>query len=108
MSRTVQDRTGLSLGYAHASTHGRTPSAHDLAREYRVTKALAESAVPVARPLLLCEDERGIGAPFTVVEHVVRARGPHLPPVTTRSSPSHIARVETLVRSESPPGSLTS
>jgi len=36
---------------------GRTPSAHDVAREYRVTKALADSAVPVARPLLLCEDE---------------------------------------------------
>ncbi|WP_406034209.1 phosphotransferase family protein [Nocardioides sp. NBC_00163] len=49
---------------------GRTPSAHDVAREYRVTKALADSAVPVARPLLLCEDERVIGAPFTVVEHV--------------------------------------
>jgi aminoglycoside phosphotransferase (APT) family kinase protein len=49
---------------------GRTPSAHDVAREYRVTKALAESAVPVARPLLLCEDESVIGAPFTIVEHV--------------------------------------
>jgi aminoglycoside phosphotransferase (APT) family kinase protein len=49
---------------------GRTPSAHDVAREYRVTKALADSAVPVARPLLLCEDENVIGVPFTLVEHV--------------------------------------
>lgn len=49
---------------------GRTPSAHDIAREYRVTKALADSVVPVARPLLLCDDESVLGAPFTVVEHV--------------------------------------
>jgi aminoglycoside phosphotransferase (APT) family kinase protein len=50
---------------------GRTPSAHDVAREYRVTKALADTAVPVARPLLLCEDEEVLGAPFTLVEHVL-------------------------------------
>jgi aminoglycoside phosphotransferase (APT) family kinase protein len=49
---------------------GRTPSAHDVAREYRVTKALADTAVPVARPLLLCEDADVLGAPFTLVEHV--------------------------------------
>ena len=49
---------------------GRTPSAHDVAREYRVTKALADTAVPVARPLLLCEDADLLGAPFTLVEHV--------------------------------------
>ncbi len=52
---------------------GRTPSAHDVAREYRLTKALADSGTPVARPLLLCEDEQVIGAPFTVVEHVAGA-----------------------------------
>ena len=49
---------------------GRTPSAHDVAREYRVTKALEGTAVPVARPLLLCEDADILGAPFTLVEHV--------------------------------------
>jgi aminoglycoside phosphotransferase (APT) family kinase protein len=50
--------------------HGRTPSAHDVAREHRVTSALADTGVPVARPLVLCEDVRVIGAPFTVAEYV--------------------------------------
>jgi aminoglycoside phosphotransferase (APT) family kinase protein len=50
---------------------GRTPSAHDVGREYRVTSALAaHSAVPVARPVLICEDEHVLGVPFTVVEFV--------------------------------------
>ncbi|MGY0390646.1 phosphotransferase family protein [Nocardioides sp. WG-D5] len=49
---------------------GRTPSAHDVAREFRVTKALANSVVPVARPLLLCEEDSVLGAPFTIVEYV--------------------------------------
>ena len=50
---------------------GRTPSAHDVGREYRVTSALAShSAVPVARPVLFCEDEHLLGVPFTVVEFV--------------------------------------
>jgi aminoglycoside phosphotransferase (APT) family kinase protein len=50
---------------------GRTPSAHDVGREYRVTSALAaHSAVPVARPVLICEDEVALGVPFTVVEFV--------------------------------------
>lgn len=50
---------------------GRTPSAHDVVRGYRVTTGLADSAVPVPRPLLLCEDESVIEARFVVVEHVL-------------------------------------
>jgi aminoglycoside phosphotransferase (APT) family kinase protein len=46
------------------------PSAHDMAREYRVTSALADAGFPVARPLLLCADEDVIGAPFYVMEYV--------------------------------------
>lgn len=49
---------------------GRTPSAHDVAREFRVTSGLQASEVPVPRPLLLCEDDTVLGAPFTVVEHI--------------------------------------
>ncbi|WP_435742037.1 phosphotransferase family protein [Nocardioides sp. SYSU DS0663] len=49
---------------------GRTPSAHDVAREYRVTSALAAAGVPVARPVTLCEDEAVIGLPFAVAEFV--------------------------------------
>jgi aminoglycoside phosphotransferase (APT) family kinase protein len=49
---------------------GLTASAHDMAREFRVTSALHSSAVPVARPIALCEDETVLGSPFTVVEWV--------------------------------------
>ena len=46
------------------------PTAHDMGREYHILTALAESAVPVPRPLALCRDEAVIGAPFFVMEHV--------------------------------------
>jgi aminoglycoside phosphotransferase (APT) family kinase protein len=46
------------------------PSAHDVVREYRVTRALETTGVPVARTVALCEDSAVIGSPFTVVEHV--------------------------------------
>jgi aminoglycoside phosphotransferase (APT) family kinase protein len=54
----------------HPPTRGRTPSAHDVAREFTVTKALGQTAVPVAAVVASCEDEALIGAPFTVVEFV--------------------------------------
>jgi aminoglycoside phosphotransferase (APT) family kinase protein len=49
---------------------GLTASAHDMVREWRVTSALQGTAVPVAGPVLMCEDESVVGAPFTVVEWV--------------------------------------
>ena len=47
-----------------------TPSAHDMGREYRVMSALHSTDVPVACPVLWCDDSAIIGAPFTVVEYV--------------------------------------
>lgn len=49
---------------------GRTPSAHDIAREYRIAAALAATDVPVARPVLLIEDERVIGCQFSISDFV--------------------------------------
>lgn len=46
------------------------PSAHAIEREFRVMKALAGSAVPVAEMLLLCEDEAVIGRAFYVMQCV--------------------------------------
>ena len=47
------------------------PSAHAVDREYRVMRALSDhSAVPVARPLVLCQDAAIIGTDFYVMEHV--------------------------------------
>lgn len=57
--------------------HGVTPSAHDMSREYRVVNALADTDIPVARPVIMCDDAAVLGAPFTLVEyvagHVVRS-----------------------------------
>ncbi|MBO0681129.1 phosphotransferase family protein [Mycolicibacterium sp. S2-37] len=50
--------------------HGLTPSAHDMAREYRVVAALAGTAVPVARAVTMRNDDSVLGAPFQMVENV--------------------------------------
>jgi aminoglycoside phosphotransferase (APT) family kinase protein len=46
------------------------PTAHDMAREYRVLSALHGTGIPVPRPVALCADPEVIGAPFYVMEHV--------------------------------------
>jgi len=46
------------------------PSAHAVDREYRVTKALFEVGFPVAKPVVLCEDESVIGTAFYVMDYV--------------------------------------
>ncbi|WP_417727854.1 phosphotransferase family protein [Roseovarius sp.] len=45
-------------------------SAHAVEREFRVQRALADTAVPVARMHILCEDETVIGAPFYIMDEV--------------------------------------
>jgi aminoglycoside phosphotransferase (APT) family kinase protein len=45
------------------------PTAHDMAREYRVLSALADTAVPVPRPFALCSDPAVNDAPFYVMEY---------------------------------------
>src|SRR5690348_987011 len=44
------------------------PSAHAVDREFRVMRALAETAVPVPRVYALCEDDAVIGSAFYVME----------------------------------------
>jgi len=46
------------------------PSAHAVEREFRVMRALGDTAVPVARPLALCEDSGVIGSAFYVMPFV--------------------------------------
>jgi aminoglycoside phosphotransferase (APT) family kinase protein len=43
-------------------------TAHDMRREFRVLSALADTAVPVPRPLALCEDPAVNELPFYVME----------------------------------------
>ncbi|MDX3526108.1 phosphotransferase family protein [Streptomyces sp. ID05-39B] len=45
-------------------------TAHDMRREHRVIDALYPTSVPVPRPVLLCEDDEVLGAPFYVMEFV--------------------------------------
>jgi len=46
------------------------PSAHAVDREFRVISALHKADFPVARPLVLCEDESVIGTTFYVMDYV--------------------------------------
>ncbi|MGI8761587.1 MAG: phosphotransferase family protein [Jatrophihabitantaceae bacterium] len=46
------------------------PTAHDMAREYRVISALAETDVPVAQAIALCTDVDVLGAPFYLMSYV--------------------------------------
>jgi aminoglycoside phosphotransferase (APT) family kinase protein len=46
------------------------PTAHDMAREYRVISALGATGVPVARAIALCEDTSVNDAPFYVMHYV--------------------------------------
>src|ERR1700754_1803606 len=50
--------------------HGLTPSAHDMAREYKVVAALHDTPVPVARAVTMRNDDSVLGAPFQMVEYV--------------------------------------
>jgi aminoglycoside phosphotransferase (APT) family kinase protein len=56
------------------------PTAHDVAREYRFLKALWGTGTRVPRPVVLCEDNDVIGAPFYLMERkygvVIRAELP--------------------------------
>jgi len=52
------------------------PTAHDMAREFTVISALADTEVPVPDAIHLCRDESVLGAPFYVMErlhgHILR------------------------------------
>jgi aminoglycoside phosphotransferase (APT) family kinase protein len=46
------------------------PSAHDMAREFRVISALGGTDVPVPRAIALCQDPEVLGAPFYLMSFV--------------------------------------
>jgi len=56
-------------------------TAHDMGREYRILSRLHPVYQKVPRPLLFCEDESILGAPFYVMDRVtgiiLRAQKPH-------------------------------
>ncbi|CAM5320435.1 phosphotransferase family protein [Streptomyces sp. NPDC091290] len=76
-------------------------TAHDMKREHRVISALHPTSVPVPRPLLLCEDEEVLGAPFYVMEFVegtpYRTAGQLAPLGPRRTRDAVLSLVDTLV-----------
>jgi aminoglycoside phosphotransferase (APT) family kinase protein len=73
-------RSNLTFGLTDSSGHNwclrrpplghAPPTAHDVAREYRIISALQGSAVPVPPSVAVCSDESVIGAPFYVMGFV--------------------------------------
>ncbi len=79
------------------------PTAHDMAREYRVLAALQGTGIPVPQVIALCEDDSVIGALFYVMEwidgHVVRDSLPvEFPDTTETRHAMSSALVETLLQ----------
>jgi aminoglycoside phosphotransferase (APT) family kinase protein len=46
------------------------PSAHAIDREYRVMAALADTDVPVAKMIALCDDDAVVGTVFYLMEYI--------------------------------------
>ncbi|MFI9647053.1 phosphotransferase family protein [Streptomyces sp. NPDC052040] len=76
-------------------------TAHDMKREHRVISALHPTAVPVPRPVLLCEDDSVLGAPFYVMDFVrgtpYRTAGQLAPLGPERTRDAVLGLVDTLV-----------
>ncbi|MFE2299942.1 phosphotransferase family protein [Streptomyces sp. NPDC059445] len=76
-------------------------TAHDMKREHRVISALHPTAVPVPDPVLLCEDDSVLGAPFYVMEFVegtpFRTADQLAPLGPQRTRDAVLALVDTLV-----------
>ncbi len=66
----VEDADGRAVALRRPPVSHVLPTAHDMAREFRVLSGLFPLGVPVARPLALCRDEAVTGAPFYVMEFV--------------------------------------
>jgi aminoglycoside phosphotransferase (APT) family kinase protein len=78
------------------------PSAHAIEREYRVMAALASGTdVPVAQPLLLCEDARVIGTAFYLMEFVAGRIfwDPALPQIAREQRAAHFDAMNAAIAS---------
>jgi aminoglycoside phosphotransferase (APT) family kinase protein len=69
----VDDAAGRTYCLRRPPVSHVLPTAHDMAREYRVISALGPTDVPVPAALGICEDTEVNGAPFYVMEFVAGA-----------------------------------
>jgi len=70
LTYAVSDAGGRRWALRRPPMGKRLGSAHDMAREHKVISALADTPVPVAPVVGLCEDDDVNGAPFYVMEFV--------------------------------------
>jgi aminoglycoside phosphotransferase (APT) family kinase protein len=66
----VVARSGAALALRRPPTGQVLPTAHDMAREFRVISALGPAQIPVPKALAICEDETVTGAPFYLMSFV--------------------------------------
>ena len=67
----LRDVAGRTLVLRRPPAHIDTPGAHDVAREYRVQRALRDgSAIRVPDPIAFCADPEILGVPFYVMQYV--------------------------------------
>ncbi len=77
---------------------GLTPSAHDVGREYVVTRGLFGTAVPIARPVAFDADGTVCGAPLTVTEFVTGRVFRHTDDLDVLSDAELVANAAALVQ----------
>jgi len=53
-----------------APSHASSATAHDVLREFRILDAIKDEPVPIARPLLGCDDPAVFGAPFYLMDRI--------------------------------------
>lgn len=66
----VDDAQGRTWALRRPPLHHVLPTAHDMAREYRLIHALGPAGIPVPATVGLCVDEEVNGRPFYVMEFV--------------------------------------
>jgi aminoglycoside phosphotransferase (APT) family kinase protein len=64
------DRGSARWVLRRAPAHASSATAHDVLREFRILDAIADTPVPVARPVVACGDPAVFGAPFYVMERI--------------------------------------
>ena len=53
-----------------APQHASSATAHDVLREFHILDAIKDEPVPIARPVVACDDPEVFGAPFYVMERI--------------------------------------
>jgi aminoglycoside phosphotransferase (APT) family kinase protein len=99
----VRDAAGASWVLRRPPLGHVLPTAHDMAREFRVLSGLASTEVPAPRPIALCEDAAVNEMPFYLMTHCSGiVPGDGLPPGFAAKPEERrrmsVALVETLVK----------